>query len=435
MAGLQGVADSQGGAPSPSAESASGAAPAKMSMREAIQRAVSSQPEFSGRGQAPASAEPSPDDIVGEAPKATAPTDTSSTANAAPGQDAASAADLPASDKPAQPTPAQPGEQGLRDAATAVLPDAPARWPAAERAWFATLSDDAKKLVMDREKRFNTSYTQATMELADTRKRHERLTSAFTPELRTQMQGAGLDERGAIDYLVRYHQMYETNPVAYVQAAAKAKGLTPQQIFPELAATAATAQPQPQAEEEWVDPYVAKVTQKYDSELADMKRSLQTLIQTQQQSATTQQQQVLSSLEDVVSDFAQTADDAGNLTYPHIETVFESMLYLMNTNPSLQQIPPTRAREKLEKAYEMAVYMTPELRQQMIDGSVESRIAQERATAEAARKAGENAAAVDRAKRASTARPSPGANAPGVMPGRTSIRDAATRAVREHYRG
>jgi hypothetical protein len=250
------------------------------------------------------------------------------------------------------------------------------------------------------------------------------------------MQAAGLDERGAIDYLVRYHDMYEKNPVGYLQAAIQVKGITPQQLFPELAGTAAaTAQSQPAAEDEWVDPYVQKVTQKYDTELAAVKGVVQSLVEAQQQSATTQKQQMLSSLEDVVSDFAQTADDAGNPTYPHIETVFESMLHLMNTHPSLQQIPPTRAREKLEKAYEMAVHIDPELRQKMIDGTIESRMAQERNASEAERKARENADAVAKAKRATTARPSPGANAPGVRPAGMSIREAATHAVREHYRG
>jgi hypothetical protein len=427
MDGLQTVSPQDGGAPA--SEPASGG---KMSMREAIRAAVTSQPEFSGGKSSPASEEPTPDDVVGAEPKATAKPD--SGVPVSPGQDADASA-LKTGQTPAPTTPAQPGEHGLRDAAQAALPDAPARWPAAERAWFAALPDDGKRLVLEREKRFNTAYTQVTQDLADTRKKHEHLTSAFTPELRSQMQGAGLDERGAIDYLVRYHQLYETNPVAYVQAAIKAKGLSPQQIFPDLAGTSPSAQPQPPAEDEWVDPYVRQFTQRYDTELDAVKREQQTLISALRQQATSQQQQMLQSLEEVVSDFASTTDDAGNAAYPHIGEVFDRMLHLMNTDPQLRQIPPTRAREKLEQAYEMAVYLTPELRQRMIDGTVEQRLARQKADAEAERKSREQADAVARAKRASTARPSPGSDAPGARPGRTTIRDAARNAVMEHYRG
>ncbi len=402
----------------------------KMSMRDAVRAAVSSQPEFSGASSSPASGEPTPDDVVGAEPKATAKPDSS--ASSAPGQDGDAPAPKPG-EQPASTTPAQPGEQGQRDAAHSALPDAPARWPAAERAWFAALPDEGKRLVLEREKRFNSAYTQATQELADTRKRHEHLTSAFTPSLRSQMQRAGMDERGALDYLVQYHNLYETNPVAYVQAAVKAKGLTPQQIFPDLAGTSQAPQPQPKdGEAEWVDPYVQQLTQKYDNQLGTLRDQLQSVIGHLQQSAEGQHRSMLTSLEDVVNDFAGTTDAAGNPKYPHIETVFEDMLTLMSTHPQLQQIPPARAREKLEKAYDMAVHLSPDLRQQLIDGSVNERLASERAASEAERKRKEQADAVEKARRASTARPSPGADAPGARPGRMTIKEAARQAVTPH---
>lgn len=427
----------ESGASSASSQPASGS---RMSMRDAIRTAVTSQPEFSGKGSSPTGAEPTPDDTIGSDGKAKPAADGGDTAAYLDADEADGGADLKTGAQPAptseKATPLSAGEQGSGDAAKAALPEAPARWPAEERAVFAKLPVDAQRILLAREQRFNSAYTQATQHLADTRKSLEHLTSAFTPQLRSQMQGAGLDERGAIDYLVRYHQMYETNPVAYVQAAIQAKGLSPQQIFPDLAGgQGKTQQADAEAGEgEWVDPYVAKVTQKYDTQLGEMQRQLQSLIQSHQTQTQAQRQQVAESLETVVSEFADAADESGQPRYPHLGQVFDHMLYLMKADPQIQQIPLTRAREKLEAAYEMAVYRLPETRQALIDREVEQRLQASRASAQAESQRREQAQAAERAKRASVARPSPGANAPDMRPASTSIKEAARRAVSEHYR-
>lgn len=414
----------------------------RMSIKDAARAAVSSMPEFAGKSASSANEELGPDDTVPKAPPATAPKDGSDTDVPLDEEDPA-AADKPAAGKqPADDARSLPGEPGPKDADKSALPEAPARWPKEERAWFSTLTEEGKRFALAREKRFNTAYTQVTQELSDTRKNHERLTGAFTPAYRSQMQRAGLDERGALDYLVQFHDLYETNPVRYVQAAIQAKGLTPQQIFPDLASHAQpspTPAPTP-GDEEWLDPVVLKHTQQittgFNQELETVKRTLAELTKAHQDNHTRHQQAqllekqtMLESLETVVGDFAAATDEAGGARYPHLESVFDTMLYLMKTNPALQAIPVARAQDKMEQAYEMAVRLNPDLYQQRIQTDVERRLADEKKRLAD----GQAAEAAARARRVSTVKPSPGASGASVAQGKMSIRDAARKAVSQHF--
>jgi hypothetical protein len=436
MDGLQPVSP-ETSAPAPSAQPASGTSSGRMSIKDAARAAVQSLSHSSSSSAAPASAPDEPDDTVPDAPPATAPGDGGpvipTDASAIDGAETTAAKAEDARSLPGTKAP-DPEKSGPLEA--------PSRWPAEERATFSRLPDDAKRILLEREKRFNTAYTQATQELAKTREKYDHLASAFTPELRSQMSRSGLDERGAIGYLVQYHQLYETNPVAYVQAAIQAKGLTPQQVFPQLAAA---AQPSPTApapaEDDWLDPAVIRhtqtLTQPLNQELETVKRTLaelQTAHRNAQQQAELhaqrEQQAMLQSLEEVVSAFAGATDEAGTPRYPHLDQVFDQMMHLMSTDPGLQAMPVARAQDKLERAYEMAVRLHPELYQLEIDRLTEQRLAALKKREDEARAA----EAAARAKRAQTVRPQPGSQGGSVTPGRMSIRDAAKKAVVEHYR-
>jgi hypothetical protein len=434
MDGLQPVSPEPGAAAAPS-QPASG----RMSIKDAARAAVQSLSDSSSSPSAPASAPDEPDDTFPDTPPATAPGDGGSP-DAQPDAAGSKAAEKPAAK--ADDARSLPGTK-VPDPEKSGPLEAPSRWPAEERASFAKLPDDAKRILLAREQRFNTAYTQATQDLADVRKKYDHLASAFTPELRSQMSRSGLDERGAIGYLVQYHQLYEANPVAYVQAAIQAKGLTPQQVFPQLAAA---PQPSPSpdapgAEEDWIDPAVMRHlqsrTQGFNTELEAVRRELAMLKQTAQDSQNhlrerqlREQQTMLESLETVVAHFAAATGEDGAVRYPHLDQVFDQMLHLMGTDPGLAALPPTRALEKLERAYEMAVRLHPDLYQQQIDRLAEERIAALKRQQDEARAA----EAAARARRAQTVRPMPGAQGGSVTQGRMSIRDAARKGVAEHYR-
>lgn len=425
-------------APSAPSQPASG----RVSMKDAIRSAVQDMSNSAGKSAAPASAPDKPDDTAAPEPSSPAE-DSGGPQKAKPDAAKPKGAEQPAAKAAGEPKSAPPseGKPGSQAPAKAASLEAPARWLPQERADFSRLPDDAKRILLAREQRFNSAYTQATQQLAETRQRLEGLTSVFTPTYRQQMQQAGLDERGAIEYLTRFHDLYEADPVRYVRAAIEAKGLTPSQVFPQLAAShQPSTTPAQQSEDEWIDPAVLKQTHSlrdhFNQELATVRQSLAQLTQSQQQAlaeqqrrADTERQAMQQSLEDVVTAFATATGEGGELRYPHFEDVFDQMLYLMQTNPALKQIPLTNVNARLEQAYEMAVRLNPDLYQASIDAAAENRLAAYRQEQEA------NAAAqaAERAKRVATVQPSPGANAGAVRPGRMSLRDSVKTAVSEHY--
>src|SRR5688572_9901266 len=261
----------------PSGEPASGSvapspttAPKKMSLREAVRAGVNSVPQFNG-SSAPS---PASDDLadfdpsVSDAPARAEPT-------------AGKPGDLADAPDGGSPEASRPVE-GHQDGSASKEPlTAPARWPEDRRKAFEALPEEAKRILLEREKEFNTGLTQNAQKNAESLKRFDAINGLFQDHHRQEMQAAGYDEVATVRELLTRHDAFNRdpvgygvvtakalgggNPVPYVAALIKQAGITQEQLF--------GGQPQPQAqpqpgqaatppqEEEWIDPAIVEIKQ------------------------------------------------------------------------------------------------------------------------------------------------------------------------------
>lgn len=281
---------------------------------------------------------------------------------------------------------------------------APKVWPKEQRELFAKAPDEVKKLLLARERHHNSSFTKNATENATHRKFSEEVRGLFTPEARQTMQANGIDEMAAIKRLVGFHDRLTRDPAGEIKALMGRLGLKPEQL---LGKTSSAADPATPEDEEFVDPYVKKLESKVGTIENFIVRALQD-----------QQTQALTSLEQEFVVFESDKDEAGQPKYPHLDVVYDSMLHLMKSDPAISAMPVSQARQKLERAYETAVYLNPEVRKLVIDADFARRTARDPAKEAAAR-----------AKAAGTRKGSPGANGSGAVPAKLTLDQAVKLGV------
>lgn len=311
-----------------------------------------------------------------------------------------------------------PSGQAKPKAADEATLEAPKPWPKEQRDAFASLPDEAKRLILAREKSHNSAFTKNAQDNAAHRRFADDVRSLFTSDARDRLQAQGMNEVEALRRMIAFQENLGRNPAEGIKTLVKNFGLRPEQIFG--SAPAPAAQQATPEEEEFVDPTVKALQE----ELGQVKTFLSSAFQQQQQ-------QTLISLEQEVNAFETATDETGNPKYPHFEAVFDTMMQVLKHHPELAAMPATQGRQKLEKAYEMAVYLHPEVRQQLYDAEISRReealrkqIAEQAAQEAAARqeKAAQEAAA--RARLAGTRKGSPGANGSAVPNQRMTLDDA-----------
>jgi len=306
-------------------------------------------------------------------------------------------------EKPAGPVVEPAKEARTGDQAVEVL-KAPSRWPAERRAEFERLPVEAQRILLERDREANTLVTKVTQEAAALRKTAEGLQSLFSEDHRKQMKAAGLDEVGAVRYLLSMHDAMNRDPVSFVRRIVAEAGLRPEQIFAEKEQTVNGRA----SEDEWMDPHVKQLADQY----AQLQQQLQQLHEAQRRAA-------FDAMVAEIETFEAEKDAHGNLKHPLFKDVSETMMKLLREHPELRQIPDHQMRRKLERAYELAIYADPKMRERVIEEELARRL-QER----------QSQMAAERAAKASAVRPSPGAAAPDVKPrGAVSVRDAVRQAA------
>lgn len=407
----------------PQGEPASGsAAPAAATrapnrLRDAVKAAVNSVPNLSSSAPSPAS-----DDLADFDPS-----QSDAPAKAAP--KAGSITDTPA-DAPDDGGVTRPVE-GLQDGQASKEPlAAPARWPEDRRKAFEALPEDAKRILLEREKEFNTGLTQNAQKTAEGQKRLEAINGLFQDHHRQEMQAAGYDEVATVRELLTRHDAFNRDPVAYgltvakqlgkgspvpyVAALIKQAGITQEMLFPGQAPQGQQPQGQtPTSEDEWIDPAVVEIKQRletYDQYFAQQKER-------EQRDAQRQQEEQRKSFLSAVEQFEVATDESGNLKYPHVGAVVNEITRLVQNDPALYRDPAGT----LERAYQQAVYLHPEVRGQLMEEEFSKRLA-----------ASQQAAAVAKARTSAPAKPSPGSAGGTVNRGRMSIKEAAKAAVARH---
>ena len=270
---------------------------------------------------------------------------------------------------------------------------APEHWSVERREAFGKLGREAQETVLNMSKDFEGEFTRKSQELAETRKFAEAIRADLQPYSQ-ELALSGMDEVSAVRQLIALHGFAKRDPMGYLRYAAKGLGvdidsaLTP--------------------EDSYVDPQVAALKAQVDQMGGYFQQ-----FQTQQQLS--QQQQVNAQIQA----FADATDSGGSKLHPYFEKVESAMAGLMKGG--------LVESGDLERAYQMAVNMDPELAQAKIDA--ERRAAEEK---EAKRR---NEAA-EKAKKASKHKVSKSSTA--STPARKSVKsldDAVGNAIDQHFGG
>lgn len=223
--------------------------------------------------------------------------------------------------------------------------DVPAHWPDERKKAFSSIKEDnAKKLVLEMSKDMEAAHTKRSQEVAETRRQ---IDSALEP-LQPVLQKAGLDSVSGVRELVKHYQDLQPwvqglqqRPKETIQALAKQYGVEPDSLE--------------------ADEYVDPDTKALKEEITQLKGYLNQQAQVQQQ---TQQQ----TYQQQIQEFASASDEGGNPKHPHFETVRNEMSRLLSGGLA----------QTMDEAYEQAVYLRPDLRDQLTQQTVEAKLAQER---------------------------------------------------------
>lgn len=392
---------------------------------DAISKALEGIPEFGDDFKLPGQAA---QEEAADTPSGDAQTDDASTATLSRDEKGKFAkAEKSPSERPVE-APADP------EAAKATTYEAPKNWSADRRTAFAQLPEPAQKLLLDVHKESSAGFTKYAQDVAPAKKLADSVSKAFEP-YRGELTRNGLDEAGALAHLIQEREQFNRDPVAFltpllqrsgdpvpfVRALIEKTGLTQEKLF-----GAAKPVTQEDPGNAWADPGVLEIRQQL-TPLQQKLTSLEQLIASEQQKAQTaerarqaeqeqQRQRELEATENDLSTIIGSADDAGNPKYPHFDAVEDTIARLLQTDPSLSDMPNSKLAEKFDLAYRRAVRLHDDLYQQETEAEFQRRMA-----------AAQKQKTVQKAAVAATRKGSPG-SAGGVSPGPMSSREAISKA-------
>jgi hypothetical protein len=295
---------------------------------------------------------------------------------------------------------------------------APKHWPEADKQAFAKLPKEAQEIILRKSKDLEGGFTRKSQELSDKAKFADTVRGIFDEPTRQQIQKAGTDEVGYVRYLHSLQQKASTDPVAYIKFAMQNLGVTPQH----LGITQAPSQQPPQqqqpgqatSEEELLkliaDPKVAQL----ETELSQLKSIIDRNEQAKTQAQHAERVNSVQTMQATIRSVREALDDTGQLAYPHFDAVQPHMAALMENDPDLSKMPDSA--EKLQKAYDMAVWSRPDLRQSLIKTETQKEMEQARKKQDA-----------QRAKKATGIKPAAGVGS--VKPKTNSLDDALTQSM------
>lgn len=335
----------------------------------------------------------------------------STSATIPPAPKKATQPEVPESERPVEGQPVLPKSQDALEA--------PKHWPADRRQQFQTLPDDAKRIILERNKEANVAVTKAQQEAAQYRKTSEAVATVFNDDHRQQMANAGLDEVGAMRYLVQQHDALNRDPVGFLKAVIAQTGVKAEQLFggqPAPQQPQGQPQPAPESTDEWVDPAVLDLKQQI-AKLQEAETRRQQEIERHSRDQQTRFNQWFTS---ECNAFENAIDDEGHPKYPHLSAVMGNVVRLVQSDPALRTLLTSKPQEALENAYNQALYLDPTIRQQLIDADFERR-----------QSALDAANSVKKAQAAATRKGSPGANGTARPDVKMSREDAITKAMRD----
>lgn len=246
------------------------------------------------------------------------------------------------------------GEQvSTETVAESTQVEAPAEMSAEQRVAFKALPIDAQRQVAERYAEVRRTLTQKTEEVAKERTKYQELETAFEP-YRDELALQGTTPAQAAARLLAAQRALTRDPVNGLKWLSQSLGVDLRQLTP-----------QPDKEEEFLDPAVKA--------LKDEVRSLRAELNQQQVGV---QQSRMSEAQKILEDFKTAKDEAGNLKHPHFD------------NPDVRAVISGLVGQgkTLGEAYERAVFVLPEVRSKIAEDAAKAAQAEAAKKAEEARK-------------------------------------------------
>jgi hypothetical protein len=279
--------------------------------------------------------------------------------------------------------------------------DAPKSWTQAERTEWDKLTPAAQAAVMRREDDIVKGLSKQDDERTFGRKVNE-IVSPYLPVIRAE---GGTPEKAIQDLLQTAHTLRQGSPMqkaSMVAGVMRTYGIDPNHLFSILqGGKGGTGSPQQQA------PAYNPIIESLEQRLNRVERERQEEVQQRQ----LQEEQTL---------HGQIAEFSSKPGHEHFEKVRDVMGILITSG----KVPPTT--EGLEKAYEMAVYADPEIRDSLIAAKVTAANGQRVADLSAKTSAARNAAG------SVTGAPGGTKKLNGSANPSSSIEDDIRAAMREH---
>lgn len=224
-------------------------------------------------------------------------------------------------------------------------PAAPEHWPAEDKALLEGIKDaEARKLVMQIDKRLQAAHTRRSQEIAEEVKTAQSVKDIFKP-YQDDLKQAGLNEVTAIPALIKEYAAtkdfigkLQQNPKEVIAGLAKQYGVSLEGL---------------DDGDDYKDPYVAQLEQK----VAQLEGKVGTV-------ADSFQQKELQVISQNIEQFAKETNGDGSLKHPHFERLRGTMGNLMMHNPG----------ETLSTAYEKAMRTDPELYQELVAREVQAKL-------------------------------------------------------------
>ena len=273
--------------------------------------------------------------------------------------------DEPAATPPSKAKPDVKAEKAPTPPVAAPADDikAPAHWDAAKREAFAALPPEARKLSLELAKGFEADYTRKSTELAEDRKFSQYVRSLINDGHRSQIERAGLTIEQGIAQLIGLNDEFTKSPKTYARRVFQFAKLDPRDVFPEyFAGDGSQVQGEPPAPGQ-PDPYsqLYGYLQTVHGELEGIKRE--------------KEQATLRTVNRSIDRFAKEQDAEGQPKRPHFEAVQGKMAQLLTTP---DYIAIEDYGERLQAAYDAAVYLDPNIKNQIVDSEVQKRLKAER---------------------------------------------------------
>lgn len=239
---------------------------------------------------------------------------------------------------------------------------------------FGTATHNRKYLepILGQFEEHNKRYTQHQQEFSDYRKNVDPVYSVLQPlEQQYRLQGMTLQQ--GVSQLVEGAKFVATDPdQAFPYFAGMYRPRNPADAVLGIAQAWGVDLGNLVQEQPYVDPTVQALLSPLQKELAEVRQFTQQQRQAQEQNEFHARQQQQQLIVQKLQELEQQKDDAGNLRFPHLATVF----------PDIELLANTGRFKTIEEAYDHAVMMNPELSQGVI--ASRAKTAEQKAIQEAA---------------------------------------------------